>query len=50
LIPLVVGRAGASLPEMVMLKRMFRWPILLAFLFSVFGIAITTGYLAEALV
>ncbi len=49
-IALVVGGAGASLPEMVMLKRMFRWPILLAFLFSVFGIAITTGYLAEALV
>jgi uncharacterized membrane protein YraQ (UPF0718 family) len=49
-IALVIGGAGASLPEMVMLKRMFRWPILLAFLFSVFGIAITTGYLAEALI
>lgn len=48
-IALVIGGAGASLPEMVMLKRMFRWPILLAFLFSVFGIAITTGYLAQAL-
>jgi len=47
-IALVIGGAGASLPEMVMLKRMFRWPILLAFLFSVFGIAITIGYLAEA--
>jgi len=47
-IALVIGGAGASLPEMVMLKRMFHWPILLAFLFSVFGIAITTGYLAEA--
>jgi len=48
-IALVIGGAGASLPEMVMLKRMFRWPILLTFLFSVFGIAITTGYLADAL-
>jgi uncharacterized membrane protein YraQ (UPF0718 family) len=48
-IALVVGGAGASLPEMVMLKRMFQWPILIAFLFSVFGIAITTGYLAQAL-
>ena len=47
-IALVIGGAGASLPEMVMLKRMFHWPILIAFLFSVFGIAITTGYLAEA--
>ncbi len=47
-IALVIGGAGASLPEMVMLKRMFHWPILIAFLFSVFGIAITTGYLAQA--
>lgn len=46
-IALVIGGAGASLPEVVMLQRMFRWPILLAFLFSVFGIAITTGYLAQ---
>lgn len=48
-IALVIGGAGASLPEMVMLKRMFHWPILIAFLFSVFGIAISTGFLAEAL-
>jgi hypothetical protein len=34
---------------MVMLKRMFRWPILVAFLLSVFSIATTTGYLAEVL-
>jgi uncharacterized membrane protein YraQ (UPF0718 family) len=49
-IALVIGGAGASLPEMVMLKRMFHWPILIAFLASVFGIAITTGYLAQALI
>jgi len=48
-IALVIGGAGASLPEMVMLKRMFHWPILIAFLFSVFSIAIATGYLAQAL-
>jgi len=48
-IALVIGGAGASLPEMIMLKRMFHWPILIAFLFSVFGIAISTGYLAQAL-
>ncbi len=47
-IALVIGGAGASLPEMIMLKRMFHWPILIAFMSSVFGIAITTGYLAEA--
>ena len=48
-IALVIGGAGASLPEMVMLKRMFHWPILLAFLLSVFSIAITTGYIAQTL-
>lgn len=48
-IALVIGGAGASLPEMVMLKRMFRWPILFAFLLSVFSIAISTGYLAQSL-
>ncbi len=48
-IALVIGGAGASLPEMVMLKRMFHWPILLAFLASVFTVAITTGYLAQLL-
>lgn len=48
-IALVIGGAGASLPEMVMLKRIFHWPIMIAFLFSVFSIAITTGYLAQAL-
>ncbi|MEJ1381480.1 MAG: permease [Candidatus Sedimenticola sp. (ex Thyasira tokunagai)] len=46
-IALVIGGAGASLPEVVMLKRMFQWPILSVFLLSVFSIAITTGYLAE---
>lgn len=41
---LVIGGAGASLPEVVMLKGLFRWPIILAFLASVFFMAITTGY------
>lgn len=46
-IALVVGGAGASLPEVIMLKRMFHWPILLAFVLSVFTIAISTGLLAQ---
>lgn len=41
---LVIGGAGASLPEVIMLKGLFRWPILFAFLISVFGMAIVTGY------
>lgn len=42
---LVIGGDGASLPEVIMLKGLFRWPILLAFLSSVFGMAIITGYI-----
>lgn len=48
MIALVIGGAGASLPEMILLKRMFHWPILFTFLFSVFSIAISTGFLAQA--
>ncbi len=40
---LVIGAAGASLPEMVMLKRLVRVPLMLAFLASVFTIAVITG-------
>ena len=49
-IALVIAGAGASLPEVIMLKRMFQWPILVVFLLSVFGIAISTGFLAELLI
>lgn len=44
-VALVIGGAGASLPEMVMLKGLFRAPILVAFLISVFGIAVTAGFM-----
>jgi len=43
-VALVIGGAGASLPEMIMLKGLFRWPVISAFLCSVFGMAITTGF------
>jgi uncharacterized membrane protein YraQ (UPF0718 family) len=43
-IALVIGGAGASIPEVVMLKSIFRMPILVAFLLSVFGIAISSGF------
>ena len=44
-VALVIGGAGASLPEMVMLKGLFRAPILVAFLISVFGIAVSAGFI-----
>ncbi len=43
-IALIIGSGGASLPEVIMLKRLFYWPLLLAFLLTVFGMAILGGY------
>lgn len=44
-VALVIGGAGASLPEMIMLKGLFRAPIITAFLISVFGIAVSAGFI-----
>ncbi len=44
---LIIGGAGASIPEMVMLKRMFKLPVLVAFLLTVFGMAITAGFMVN---
>jgi uncharacterized membrane protein YraQ (UPF0718 family) len=44
---LIIGGAGASIPEMVMLKRMFRLPVLGVFLLTVFGMAISAGFIAN---
>ncbi|KKO45428.1 permease [Arsukibacterium ikkense] len=40
---LTIGGAGASLPEMIILKRIFQWPLMLAFVLVVLGTAILTG-------
>jgi uncharacterized membrane protein YraQ (UPF0718 family) len=42
-VALTIGGAGASLPEVIMLKRIFSWPLLGAFLVAVFTIAVTAG-------
>lgn len=41
---LTIGGAGASLPEMIILKRIFQWPLLLAFVGVVFLTACLTGF------
>ncbi len=46
---LIIGGAGASIPEMVMLKRLFKLPVLAAFLFTVFGMAVSSGLLVNYL-
>ncbi len=48
-ISLTVAGAGASLPEMIILKRLFHWPLLLAFIFTVFTTACVTGYAIDLL-
>lgn len=44
---LAIGGAGASLPEMIMMKRMFRWPLMFAFLGMVITTATVGGFVFE---
>lgn len=46
-IALIIGGAGASLPEMAMLKGMFKWPLLVAFIASVMVMAVSAGSLVN---
>lgn len=46
-VALIIGGAGASLPEMAMLKGMFRLPLLIAFIASVMLMAISAGFLVN---
>ncbi|PLY07465.1 MAG: hypothetical protein C0625_04625 [Arcobacter sp.] len=47
ILALTVAGAGASLPEMIMLKKIFKLPIMMAFIFAVFTMAIGCGYLVN---
>jgi uncharacterized membrane protein YraQ (UPF0718 family) len=46
---LTIAGAGASLPEMIMMKKMFHWPLLIAFILVVFSTACITGFAIELL-
>ncbi|SNY52367.1 hypothetical protein SAMN06297280_2094 [Arsukibacterium tuosuense] len=46
---LTIGGAGASLPEMIILKRLFQWPLMIAFVVVVLGTAIITGFSIQLL-
>jgi len=43
IIALIIGSGGASLPELILLKRLFYWPLLAAFLFVIFSMAVIGG-------
>ena len=47
-IALVIGSGGASLPEVILLKRLFNWPLLVAFLGVVFTMAVMSGFTFNA--
>ncbi|NVK26023.1 MAG: permease [Gammaproteobacteria bacterium] len=46
---LTIAGAGASLPEMIMLKRLFHWQLLAAFILTVFATACVSGFAIELL-
>lgn len=46
---LIIGSAGASLTEVILLKSMFRTPMIVAFLAVILGMAIFMGYLVSFL-
>lgn len=45
----IIGSAGASLPEIILLKSMFKNQLILAFLFVVLGMAVFSGLLFTVL-
>jgi uncharacterized membrane protein YraQ (UPF0718 family) len=42
---LVIGGAGASIPEVTLLAAIFKRRLVIAFLIVVFGVAVLAGYL-----
>lgn len=46
---LVIGSGGASLPELILLKRLFHWPMLVAFLVVIFSMAVFAGFTCNIL-
>jgi len=47
ILALTIAGAGASLPEMIMLKKIFKTPIMISFILVVFTMAIGCGYLVN---
>ena len=41
---LLIGGSGASITELILLKSMFKLPMLLAFLVVILGMAVFCGY------
>ena len=46
---LIIGSAGASLTEVILLRSMFKAPMIVAFLTVILGMAVLMGYLTQLL-
>lgn len=44
---LIIGGSGASVTEVILLKSMFRLPMVIAFLVVILGMAVSAGYLFQ---
>jgi len=47
---LVIGGAGASIPEVALLSAIFKKKLLAAYIITIFGIAVMVGYVFNLLV
>lgn len=47
---LIIGSSGASITEVILLKSMFKWKLIIAFLTVIFTMAILTGYLFQYII
>jgi len=47
---LIIGGAGASIPEMIILASMFKKKLIIAFALNVFLVAVAAGYLVDILI
>lgn len=47
---LIIGGAGASIPELIILNSMFKRKMIAAFVLNVFAVAIAAGYLVDLLI
>jgi len=50
ILALIIGGAGASIPELIILNSMFKKKLVLAFAVNVLVVAVAAGYLVEWLV
>lgn len=44
---LIIGGGGASITEVILLKSMFRMPMIIAFLVVILGMAVSAGYIFQ---